>query len=381
MVVLRLTLLIGGIILFVLSAMFANWRRNDEEVAWIVYGIQRGSAADIYRMWANGQDKVHIANINLDLNELQWSPDGGWIGYSANLEGSYHHIYRMRANGRHLERITPLDEDARYLVWSPDGRHIAYIAGEQHAATGLVGYWLKVVEVDGWRSKRLTNIYPQHQHVYWSPDSEWIYYEFDGDSRNLYRIGLDGGGGHSVVAFDGDESMVQLSPDGEWLVFFWSKTLNRELFRMRVDGSDLQQLTQDFGLEADPRWLPDGEWLAFSRRRNNDPRLLNVIRADGGEEQVIAENLAGVSDHQWSPDGEWISFIALEGDTRNLYRIRPDGTDLQQLTDAERHVETYAWSPMIDRVWTAWQMVLVGLAQLLMGLGLVFYRHKKLGAA
>lgn len=44
---------------------------------------------------------------------------------------------------------------------------------------------------------------------------------------------------------------------------------------------------------------------------------------------------------QWSPDGKWIVFIK----QKNLWKIAPDGSGLELLTDVDMQVETFACSP------------------------------------
>ena len=45
---------------------------------------------------------------------------------------------------------------------------------------------------------------------------------------------------------------------------------------------------------------------------------------------------------RWSPDGQWIAFHSIRGKDQYLWKIRPDGSDLQQL------------SPLADAIYPAW---------------------------
>lgn len=47
----------------------------------------------------------------------------------------------------------------------------------------------------------------------------------------------------------------------------------------------------------------------------------------------------------WSPDGEWIVFNASPDINSDIYRVRPDGTDLARLTDSPTVDAHPAWSP------------------------------------
>ncbi len=47
----------------------------------------------------------------------------------------------------------------------------------------------------------------------------------------------------------------------------------------------------------------------------------------------------------WSSDGQWIAFISVKDDGgSDIYRVRPDGTDLQQLTDTEGREFHVKWA-------------------------------------
>jgi Tol biopolymer transport system component len=47
----------------------------------------------------------------------------------------------------------------------------------------------------------------------------------------------------------------------------------------------------------------------------------------------------------WSPTGDRIAFNRLAGGNFDIYTIRPDGTDLRRLTNAEGNDSHPAWSP------------------------------------
>src|SRR5262249_32365895 len=96
---------------------------------------------------------------------------------------------------------------------------------------------------------------------------------------------------------------------------------------------------------AGPVWSPDGKQLAFSVCNCNGPRYkpLNVsavfvIGVDGkGLHRITPWSLsAGAND--WSRDGRILIASATQdnGDPEpaggNLYTVRPDGTDLRQIT-------------------------------------------------
>ena len=133
------------------------------------------------------------------------------------------------------------------------------------------------------------------------------------------------------------------------------------------------------GIEEErmPRFSPDGTQVAFWRTRSpngersvtvKDSAIFVLDLASGEEFQVTAWGDASAL--AWSPDGAWIVYIrgwwrgfTDEGD---LWRIRPDGSGLEQLTDMDtddisfhtpRYTPDGAWvlfsveAPGSDRLW------------------------------
>jgi Tol biopolymer transport system component len=103
------------------------------------------------------------------------------------------------------------------------------------------------------------------------------------------------------------------------------------------------------GTNGRPTWSPDGTKLAFERqvigplRNGGCQATIYVVDADGGNlVQLVPERMVALWP-SWSPDGTRVAFHSAtpkpgypsdEGAvTADIYTIRPDGHDLQQLTD------------------------------------------------
>ena len=82
-------------------------------------------------------------------------------------------------------------------------------------------------------------------------------------------------------------------------------------------------------------WSPDGNSLVYYVATPGDPVF--IADADGTSSQVLLESEPGMHNHyqRWSPDGEWIYMIrgGEELYDFNLWRVRRDGSGLEQLTE------------------------------------------------
>jgi hypothetical protein len=85
----------------------------------------------------------------------------------------------------------------------------------------------------------------------------------------------------------------------------------------------------------------------------NDGNIHLLNLATGATSQVtndgtIGEPAAGIYGHtqiDWSPDGEWIVFASRQTGNSDIYRIRPDGSDREQLTSTALDETLPAYTP------------------------------------
>jgi dipeptidyl aminopeptidase/acylaminoacyl peptidase len=86
-----------------------------------------------------------------------------------------------------------------------------------------------------------------------------------------------------------------------------------------------------------PSFSPDGSRIAFISDLNGIPQVWTVAASGGWPELVtgLSDQLSSVF---WSPTGEKLAYMLSPGGGLNqqIYLVRPDGTDLQRLTDGGR---------------------------------------------
>jgi dipeptidyl aminopeptidase/acylaminoacyl peptidase len=95
---------------------------------------------------------------------------------------------------------------------------------------------------------------------------------------------------------------------------------------------------------------PDGQHVAFTIRRanwkeNNYQSEIWLSKNGAKPFQLTNAPDAGSSNPNWSPDGQWIGFLRKHGEHRQIHIISPHGGEARAVTNADRDIQNFAWSP------------------------------------
>jgi len=111
------------------------------------------------------------------------------------------------------------------------------------------------------------------------------------------------------------------SPDGEQLVF----TKDSALYLAKADGSSPHLLISTQGAPVQARFSPDGGRIRFTIRREANTRSLWEVRSDGSDlHQLFAgwHNPPSECCGRWTADGRYYIFESASGSENNLYALR-----------------------------------------------------------
>ncbi|WP_448569734.1 TolB family protein [Thalassotalea ganghwensis] len=110
-----------------------------------------------------------------------------------------------------------------------------------------------------------------------------------------------------------------------------------------VSGSLQAQQQKDFSLS----FSPDGKQIVYYSYRGDALPDLYIANADGTHERQLTrtESIWEIAP-RWSPDGSEIVFSGGPSmQDLEIFSIKPDGSDLKQLTDGVGNGHTASWSP------------------------------------
>lgn len=205
----------------------------------------------------------------------------------------------------------------------------------------------------------------------WSPDGRTIVFESDREGElALYLVAADGGAVTRLTPPGLEAEVPRFSPEGDWITF-----VSREgdgplqLYRVRRDGSDLDRIAASDRADYSASWSPDGTRLVFMSRPAGATVThdLHVVTLDGRERGSITGADGNDLSPDWSPSGEWIAFIRgtafhkswpdlTEAEreemqrSRDVWIVRPDGSELTRITADDVPDCCPHWSPYGDEV-------------------------------
>ncbi len=166
----------------------------------------------------------------------------------------------------------------------------------------------------------------------WSPCGTFLV--LNGGGR-LFRLTLADGAIHWIdtgplSALNNDHG---ISPDGKTLAVSESPARGTScIYTLPITGGTPTKVTP-LVPSYFHGWSPDGTTLTYTAQRDGLFQIF-TIPARGGDETQLTSGSGHKDGPDYSADGQWIWFNSdHHGATADIWRIRPDGSDLQQMTD------------------------------------------------
>jgi TolB protein len=303
-----------------------------------------------------------------------WSPDGSRVVFHK----------RMTAPPTTWKRIWSRNPDYELTLtgilpsFSPAGDRFAMTS--RPAAGSVLGAGLAVAATG---TDAATIIYQDaHRNVLapqWAPTGDAIIFGigvFDAFFNGFHGVFLkpgdrveggaqiamikpDGTGYRELTSGPNNSGFPSMSPDGKRFVYRSFGADGDGLRVMNVETRAVTTLTS--GYDNFPLWSPRGDLIMFSRQAQGDYEIYTVKPDGTGVKRLT--NARGNDAHQaWSPDGEFIAFASSRMGFKDemtytdapqpygeIFVMRYDGTNLQQLTDNQWEDGTPAWQPARPR--------------------------------
>jgi Tol biopolymer transport system component len=134
-----------------------------------------------------------------------------------------------------------------------------------------------------------------------------------------------------------------LAPDGATV---YASANDFHIWAVPIAGGAPRRITPDDGsLHFLHGVSPDGSLLAYVRLEPDGDdwwasATVHIIGVDGSSDTAVTTHPGPADGPEWTPDGRWIVFnteqFSEDAGHAQLARVRPDGTELEQLTFDER---------------------------------------------
>lgn len=276
----------------------------------------------------------------------------GAKGAKSAKGGDAAHLLAVTGSGKALERITADPSNDTEPALAPDGKTLLFMATGDDGESTIVG----VDPTSGAGRTLYTSANAHSSDPAWMPDGTGVVFLTDAPgSASVVRTLTNTPNAAITVVVGGaiapGAASPAVSPDGKRLALTTMVRGGANIAVVNMDGSRLTIL----GEGGTPAWSPDGKKLTFQRNVSGNPQLF-VINADSGGSVVqVTNDKYACKTPRWSPDGKFIVFSTNRGwDTKqkgkaskdgtwNLYTVKPDGTNLTQITDGDGSAKDPFW--------------------------------------
>ena len=148
----------------------------------------------------------------------------------------------------------------------------------------------------------------------------------------IYSINLVTDATIQLTDHIGNPSAPELSPDGSKVVFALKTEDGQSIWLTDANGQNPYTITDEQWNEIDPTWSPDGTQIAFAAVRGGYVELFSM-KPDGSEIRQITKGIYGIGGrNSWSPDGRKLVFYAGPKGDRNIYIVEIESGEITQLT-------------------------------------------------
>ena len=379
---------------------------SDRNTEWKGHGNGSGwehvQELSIYLVRPDGKEFRRLTEPGISAGAPKWSPDGKrvvfyeipveqtWAARRPNLARSAtSQIFsvdvatgdrKQHTTGPGLKVVPQFltSENIGYLAKAGPKQGIAYtdgakvVEGKMRSPAWSADGQKMVYEKVDFRPR------PQNQLLYsWDPNYEYRYTDvfpsFSNDGKlvltrkdwdsSLDIMDPDGSNRKQVFPANGGTAFSpSWSPDGQWLVFGYGgflqarKNQPAKLMMVRRDGTGAKDLTEGLPNSGFPSWSPDGKRIVYRVWGDKDAGL-RILNIEDHSVKVLTTEYDNVP--YWSPDGQRILFTRkLSGNNFDIFTIRPDGSDLQQLTTTQANDAHAVWTD--DSKYIMWSSGIYG---------------------
>jgi dipeptidyl aminopeptidase/acylaminoacyl peptidase len=173
--------------------------------------IERKPGSKSFKIWVadtDGKNAVPLSSKFEFGSEYSWSPDGKWLAVAMAV-GNTLEIYKIKADGSQKVRLTNNQYTDTHPRWSPKGDKIAFVSNRQPES-------IYTINADGTGEKHLLSAAPsieEAEQPAWSYDGKKIaFVGLKGDARNIWIAEVASGKVKQITKAQGPASVAHQLP-------------------------------------------------------------------------------------------------------------------------------------------------------------------------
>ncbi len=299
----------------------------------------------------SGERKVLTSGAGLKTNPEYLA--GNRIGYLVKNSGT---DGKPEKGVVYSDGATGPRGDVRTPSWSPDGKSVVYSRFD----TKNRAHWTPLYSWDKSREYRYTDVFPTV-----CPKSQKLAqtdldFPYGNPTAAVTVMNIDGSNRKKIFQrTDAASLMPTWSPDCEWIAvgvgtFFGGRGFApANVFVIKADGSESRQLTQSKVNAGYPAWHPDGNTLIYRVWGTEDVPEKRGLRAMDMKEGTHKVLTTGWDNFPFiSPSGDRVVFTRrMANFDFEVFTMKPDGTDVKQLTTTAGADAHATWSNDGKEIW------------------------------
>ncbi len=221
---------------------------DGKKVVYTTYRIATEGSGQILVVYSIYDAKKYTFFSKGTLNSAPaWSPDGGRIAFTSNMNGNAE-IYVANADGGNARQVTFHRGIDTSPAWNPASGQLAFTSDRSGNPM------IYIMNNDGTNERRLTFVGEYNESASWSPNgSKLAYVSRSGNIFDVYVVEMDTGVVKRLTQSERSNENPCWSPDSRHIGFASNRTGKYQIWSMLYDGTKLRQLTRD-GNNTSPSW-------------------------------------------------------------------------------------------------------------------------------
>jgi dipeptidyl aminopeptidase/acylaminoacyl peptidase len=136
----------------------------------------------------------------------------------------------------------------------------------------------------------------------------------------------------------------ELKPPADY--FYFEPLTNKEVKLGKLTPAVLWK----FGRLKEIQLSPNGEWLIFTVSRykvseNKGNAEIFIVSSKGGDPIQLTFSNESESNIKWSPDGSKIGYLTTIGNLSQIWEMKPDGSGKHKISNTKSDIEIFDYSP------------------------------------